>query len=338
VRGRLGGRDWRETRVAVERATYGVRLQSIHDGQGGNLSTSHRFEVRAPRKFNVRLRSAGGGLSITGVEGEFHGSTGGGDLTLSQLRGRASLSTGGGEIAVSDSDLRGSVSTGGGEVRLSRVRGGLRGSSGSGPVIYAESGGDEGDETGDLDGVTTHGSQIELDPSKTVARGAIHAEKAGGEIVLTEAPNGASLSTGGGDIRVGRGGGLIKATTGGGDIEIGPVAGSVTARTGAGEVHVSLSPTEHEQEVTVVSGLGRVIVDLPASFDGRFELETAYTRPKSPTRIECPWPLEHEPTTDWDSRKGTPRRYVRAHGTVGQGKGLVRVYTVNGDVVIRRGR
>jgi DUF4097 and DUF4098 domain-containing protein YvlB len=294
--------------------TGGVKLRSTHEARSGNFSTSHHFEIQVPKKFNVHLRSAGGGLSITGVEGEFRGNTGGGELTLTHLRGRANLSTGGGEIAVSDCDLSGSVSTGGGEVRLSRVRGGLRGSSGSGPVIYAESDGDEDDETGDLDGVTTYRNHIDIDKSKNVGRGALHADKAGGEIVLTEAPNGASLSTGGGDIRVGRSGGTIEASTGGGDIEIGPVAGSVTAETGAGDVHITLAPTQRRQDVNVESGLGRVIVELPASFDGRFELETAYTRRKSPTRIESAWDLEREPVTDWDSHEGTPRRYVRAHG------------------------
>jgi hypothetical protein len=39
-------------------------------------------------------------------------------------------------VRIDDCDMTGTVSTGGGLVTLSRVRGGLKASSGSGPVIH----------------------------------------------------------------------------------------------------------------------------------------------------------------------------------------------------------
>jgi hypothetical protein len=81
-----------------------------------------------------------------------------------------------------------------------------------------------------------------------------------------------------------------------------------------------------------------MIVELPADFDGTFELETAYTEKHGATRIESAWDLEREETTQWDGREGTPRRYVRARGTVGSGRGHVRIKTVNGDIEVRRRR
>jgi hypothetical protein len=197
-------------------------------------------------------------------------------------------------------------------------------------VIFAEPD-QEGGATGDIDERGEPGA----------VGGRLHVEKAGGSIRLDEAPAGAVLSTGGGDIVVGRGAGSVDASTGGGSIRIGPVAGSVRAGTGAGDVEVTLIDGGGEpQTVEVSSGHGRVVIQLPAGFDGRVDLETAYTRNVDPTRIEAPWPLERS-ISDWSDREGfgegTPRRYVRASGTIGGGRGLLRVKTVNGDVIVRAG-
>ncbi|HEV8629983.1 MAG TPA: M56 family metallopeptidase, partial [Thermoanaerobaculia bacterium] len=317
VHGQLGGRDWRNTRIDVHRASGGVVVHTFFAESRRSQSTSHHLQIRVPRRFDISVDSAGGGLAIDGVEGALSGTTGGGDLKLMRLRGKAELSTGGGTIRVSDSTLEGSVSTGGGLVTLSRVAGGLKGSSGSGPVVYVEPRDADADEpTGDLTGVKvdTHGA-VELrgiDGEVPAATGTVHITRAGGDVRLAGAPDGAVISTGGGDVTVGASTGLVDAGTGGGDVTIGPVAGSVRASTGAGEVQVTLADAGGEgQTVEVKSGSGRVVIMLPADFDGAFELETAYTRSFGrETRITTPWALTRE-TTDWDDRQGTPRRYVR---------------------------
>jgi hypothetical protein len=50
------------------------------------------------------------------------------------------------------------------------------------------------------------------------------------------------------------------------------------------------------------------------------------------------WVLDRQAVTAWDDHEGTPRRYVRATGVVGKGRGLVRIKTVNGDVELRRAK
>jgi hypothetical protein len=344
VFGQLGGRDWRATRVEIERESGGVLVRTRAAERGRSQSTSHHFRIRVPSEFDVSLRSAGGDFSIDGVEGTFGGTTGGGSIVLTNLHGRAELSTGGGEVRVADSTLEGSVSTGGGPITLSNISGGLRGSSGSGPVVYAEPrSGDGYQAAADLSAlyIDEDGQIGFADADHRSEIGMLHIERAGGEVKLAGAPHGAVISTGGGDVVVGRSAGLVDASTGGGDINIGPVAGSVLAGTGAGKITVVLEDAGgEEQTVDITSGNGRVIVVLPAGFDGRFELETAYTKGFGrATTIESAWDLRRE-TTDWqdrwDSREGSPRRYVRARGTSGAGRGLVRVKTVNGDIEVRR--
>ena len=95
---------------------------------------------------------------------------------------------------------------------------------------------------------------------------------------------------------------------------------------------------EHNIEAT--SGRGTIEVTLPRSLDARVELETAYTEGYGRrTRIDSDWTLERSESADWESENGnTPRKFVRAIGTVGRGRGLIRISTVNGDVVVRRAK
>jgi beta-lactamase regulating signal transducer with metallopeptidase domain len=313
VRGRLGGANRADTRVTLERTDGGVRLHSWQGVRRNVSATHHRFEIMVPRHFDVHISSAGGTLRLTDVEGVFDGETGGGGYLIEHAKGEARLGTGGGDIRVTDSDLRGRVNTGGGAVVLSRVSGGLRGSSGSGPVI--ESDGESGEGTGML-----------------------HIQKAGGDITLDAAPEGAEVSTGGGDVRVGRSAGLVDASTGGGDVTVGPVAGSVKAGTGAGTVHVWITEAQIEQKklIDVFSGSGSVVLELPPNLSARFELETAYTRDHDKGRIDSDWDLSREETDRWDDREGSPRKYVRATGSVGAGGALIFVKTVNGNITVRR--
>jgi DUF4097 and DUF4098 domain-containing protein YvlB len=342
VRGRLGGRDWRDSRVDVARSANGVTVQLEPARRSGSYSTSHRLTIRVPRRFDVRLRSSGGDLAIDGVEGRFEGSIGGGDITLTHLRGSAHLSTGGGTVRVDDCHLAGSVTTGGGPITLSRVSGGLRGSSGSGPVVYrepAEGEGEEG-ETGSLEDLEVdHDGDVDLggiDGEVPTGTGRLHITRAGGDVRLGGAPDGAEIHTGGGEIVVGKSAGMVDASTGGGDVTIGPVAGSVRAGTGAGRVEVTLVDSRgEEQSVEIHSGNGAVVLVLPAGFDGTIDLETAYTERHGPTKITAPWNLQRS-VSGWESEYGTPRRFVRAKGSAGSGRGgHVVVKTTNGDVEVR---
>jgi len=336
VRTRLAGTNWQDVEVRVERQTNGVRVTSRYPFSRNNWSSDNRFEINVPRRFDVRISSAGGSLTLTDIEGRFTGHTGGGDFVLERLKGSSSLTTGGGEIHVTDSDLSGRVQTGGGTVLLSNVRGGLRGSSGSGPVIYGDSTVSSGGSTSSLSAVGVNDSRISV--GREYRGGTLNIDKAGGNVDLEAAPNGARVHTGGGRVTVGRAGGDVRATTGGGDVTVGPASGSVRAGTGAGEVHVIVdrSPAV-DQVIEATSGSGRIIIELPGDFDGRLELETAHTRTHEGTaRITSDFELNREPLTDWEDRYGSPRRYLRASAVLGRANRRVIVRTVNGEIVVKR--
>jgi DUF4097 and DUF4098 domain-containing protein YvlB len=100
---------------------------------------------------------------------------------------------------------------------------------------------------------------------------------------------------------------------------------------------VSITIEENETEdVNIKSGNGPVTIYVPRNFAADLDLETAYTNNRrSPTRIVSPMRLDVTETSNWDSREGTPRRYVRVNQAVGGGGRKIRVRTVNGDIIIR---
>ena len=134
VHGSLGGRDWRETTVALEEHNGDAALVSHYVGSSSQQAFDNVFSIRVPKRFNVRVQSAGGDVHITNVDGSFTGSTGGGKIAIERANGEAHLSTGGGDVHVAKSRLDGSVSTGGGTVRFEDVTGDIVGSSGSDPL------------------------------------------------------------------------------------------------------------------------------------------------------------------------------------------------------------
>jgi hypothetical protein len=364
VRASLGGRDWRDTRVQLEPTGSGARLESDWSGRSNNRSTRHSFEISVPRKYNVRIESSGGSVSIIGVDGSFTGTTGGGEIDIQEASGDVDLRTGGGEIHVADSRLNGNVSTGGGTVRMDNVTGDLSGDSGGGTVIYnGKSGasaisGDKGAYVGSKDdksvhvgsgsgrgvgvstssgSVTTTYSDDDAGLGRGFARSGVRMNSGGGDIFSPGAPDGGRFTTGGGKIRIGPTGGEVYASTGGGAIEIGPSTGSIEAHTGGGDVRLELKGAG-SHSVDITSGKGEVVLVLPRDLNAILELETAYTENLGhKTRIVSDLPLTITETAKWDDREGTPRRYVRARQTVGKGGGVIRIRTVNGNIVINRG-
>jgi beta-lactamase regulating signal transducer with metallopeptidase domain/DUF4097 and DUF4098 domain-containing protein YvlB len=335
VRARLRGRDWRETEVHLRGTADGATLESDFMSSDNTRSSSHAFIISVPRNFNVRVRSSGGDVNISNVDGKFSGETGGGEITIRNASGRVELATGGGNIEVTDSRMDGVVSTGGGTVNIQRVTGNLSGSSGSGPVTYIQSG--SGSNSSSESESATNTVTIESGGSKrTISGSAIRMTSAGGDIRLPQAPNGAYVTTGGGHVRIGPSGGKVFAETGGGSIDIGPASGSVEATTGAGDVRIDLTgPDNHAVDVS--SGTGDVTLRLPADLNATLDLETAYTNNFGrKTRIVSDFPVTTTETANWDDSHGTPRRYVRARQTIGNGGPVIRIRTINGDIHLDR--
>jgi len=341
---------WVPRRIDIEMSSAGGSLAiknlsgELSGYTGGGAITIDDASGRAS------LSTGGGPVTVTNSDLSGTVSTGGGQVYISNVTGGLRGSSGGGDVLITDGTRATTIGSGrgigagvgnattiitndGSTIRPGQAISGYGGRSTS----VATTSGSAGTT------VTTTGSggfatTIATGQGQGFGFGGYSISKAGGQIVLDDLPNGGVLRTGGGEIVVRSSGASVSASTGGGDITLDRVAGNARASTGAGEVRISiLDANGAAHSVDVFSGKGRVVLELPASIDARFELETAYTDNfDRRTTIDSDFALDRSETNEWDDREGTPRKYVRALGVFGTGAGLIRVRTVNGDVVVRR--
>jgi beta-lactamase regulating signal transducer with metallopeptidase domain len=314
---------------------------------------------------SAHLSTGGGNVRVTNSTLEGTVSTGGGEVIIANVAGGLRATSGSGPVIHAPGIVEGTSNAVGGfgsNVTTATTSGGIGGgvsnavtvtSSGLGGGFGRNSGvsGGVGGGIGrtistNVDGGTITSLGVTTNITASTSEGMLRGmsggyamSKAGGSIEVTEAPNGAQLRTGGGNVWVGSANGVLGVSTGGGDIDLPRVGGSVSAWTGAGDVTITVVDAGNpEHSVDVFTGRGRVVLELPSNLDARFELETAYTESKARTKIESDFSLQSSETSEWDDSQGTPRKFVRAQGSVGNGRGLIRIRVVNGDIIVRRGR
>jgi DUF4097 and DUF4098 domain-containing protein YvlB len=185
--------------------------------------------------------------------------------------------------------------------------------------------------------------------------GTVRIARMGGEIDVKDAPHGADLSTMGGDIHVGdvasfakvktMGGvitidhakGPVDATTMGG-ITIGHVDGPIKASTMGGDITARMVTTSADRrDVELTSFGGTITLTVPKDFPMDVRITLAYTK-NAPRTYEIidHIGLDQRETPDWDNSMGSPRKYIRAQGHVGNGSNHVSIKTTNGDVILKQ--
>lgn len=197
---------------------------------GWNNETSW-VKVQVPRRYNVELRTSGGDMKVTQLEGDARGKTSGGDIHIESVRGNVEMGTSGGDVEAKDVDGQLQVHTSGGEVVAINVRG---------DAELETSGGDIRAEK--IDGaVRAKTSGGDVDVELVGANRGIAASSSGGDIVLHLPKNitaAVDAATSGGSVssdlpvtatRVGEsklngtingGGETIRVRTSGGDIKL----------------------------------------------------------------------------------------------------------------------
>jgi hypothetical protein len=126
------GRACGDCGVQLEQGTDGIQVHSTRPSAGG---AELRFEIAVPEHFDLDLSSAGGAVSIEGVDGTIKGTTEKGELELRRLSGTVDLETKSGDVTLRESYVNGRVHTVGGRVLLEDVSGTVAGSSAKGKVI-----------------------------------------------------------------------------------------------------------------------------------------------------------------------------------------------------------
>ncbi len=317
VKGFREGRDRKEAILEMEENSSGVSIRSHYAGSRHNRNGGIRLEISVPRRYDVRLETMGGGVSIENVEGRMTGKTMGGALTLSGLKGNLDLLTMGGAITLKNSDVDGNVKTMGGEVLVEDVTGDVKPSSMGGSVRQKN--------------ITRRSGEV---------RGSeVNISTMGGDINVDDAPLGAALSTMGGTIHVRSAAKFVKAKTMGGKVLLDAVDGWMEATTMGGDVEATMTgnPSDGKRSVALTSMAGDITLSVPAGLSMEIDIELAYTEGhEGKYAIKSDFPVVQEVSPEWERDNGSPRKIIHGTGNVAGGSNRVTIKTVNGNVTIRK--
>jgi len=317
VKARSGG-DIDDYRFDFDERSSGIAIDVDHSGYGRHHGDI-RLILQVPRESDLELETMGGEIVIDNIEGNIEGETMGGEIELSNLKGTIEMTTMGGDILVAKSHLDGEVKTMGGEIEFRDVTGNLNGSTMGGNVKYT---GKQG-------------------KSPATGNKETRISTMGGDIKVDDAPGGANVSTMGGDIHIRRAGKYVKAKTMGGEIELDAVDGGVKASTMGGDVTVVMvgDPNAGERDVDLSSMGGDITLTVPAGLSMSFDLKLTYTKRSSGEhKIISDFPVKIDETDEWDYGNGSPRKYIYGTGKVAGGKFKIKIETINGNIIIRKGK
>ena len=331
----LDGRDCDDCDFEMKENSSGLEITSEFSRRRNHYSCDVDVEIQVPKKFNVDLKTNGGRLDVSNIEGDLRGKTNGGGLSLSDLKGdidfhtnggrvdcdkiygKADITTNGGGIDCSNSEFDGRIHTNGGSIDLDNV-------------------------SGDID-CTTNGGRVRYDddesfkPLKT--RKVVNINTKGGDIDVDSAPMGADVHTNGGNITIGEASEFVIAHTNGGEIYLSKVDGSVKAHTNGGDVKVEITGKEtgKNRNIELSSNGGEITLILPPDFSASFDISLAYTKnSRRNYSIISDFDIRTRESNDWNYDRGTPRKYIDGSGEINGGKNRIEIKTVNGDIKVKK--
>ena len=183
-----------------------------------------KFLITVPQRYNVDLKTAGGGISVEELEGEVRSETAGGSLRIGKIKGSVWGRTAGGSIKLEGTEGDADVKTSGGGITIGSVAGAVE--------------------------AKTAGGSIRIDR----ATGNVNARTSGGGITVEEVMGSINAKTSGGSIKAyisGQPEGDCSLETTGGSVTaylVEDIAVDVDARTSGGNVSTDVPVT------TVVQG------------------------------------------------------------------------------------
>jgi hypothetical protein len=154
---------------------------------------SVHFEIRVPRTTNVSVRTSGGSIEASGLDGTADVHTSGGSISIEDLTGSLKAHTSGGSITLEKIQGNATVETSGGSITAVSIAGPLEAHTSGGHVEVS-------DVTGDAVLRTSGGSIKAVN-----AGGRVMAKTSGGSIEVSFAPGnskGGELDTAAGSVEV----------------------------------------------------------------------------------------------------------------------------------------
>lgn len=222
----------------IEISQSGNRVKAIAERRGrkwnwGRNNISISFVVYTPREMTTELRTSGGHISVTGLDGNQRLSTSGGHLEMNNLKGTVNARTSGGHIEIRDFVGNMNARTSGGHIEVDQSEGTMELHTSGGHISLNRL-------SGQVE-ATTSGGSIDADLTSIETQGfGVNLRTSGGHINVT-VPEGIGLDL---DLKGNRVSTELKNFSG--QIERDEVEGSIngggpklTARTSGGSVRIT---------------------------------------------------------------------------------------------------
>lgn len=344
-----------DAQVFIETAEKGVavRVESKEDLDDLDLE----FHLSVPHVYSLDLNTSGGSIAIGDLEGQVLAKTAGGSIEVGQIKnGKVDVETAGGSIAVAGVEggnsrthtaggsitigtVSGTVEAGtaGGSINITRAGETIRAETSGGGIevgegsqgVHAETSGGsiKIGKAGGLVEAETAGGSITVGPSE----GDVRVETAGGSIHISESKGTVDAETAGGGITVDGSGGPVRLSTSGGGIQIAKARGFIEAETaGAGiDAELALTDMAADGHCTLTTAGGNLTLylpaALPATIDAQLRIERKVGRDY---RIYSDFPI---------TIQGEGTKLITGRGEVNGGGNLMKLYTTNGDIYIKKG-
>ena len=350
-----------EIEVRIEKSGKDITVTGRTPWRRRRRSSSLSFEVTVPLKYNIRLETEGGSISIADLEGNVNADTEGGSIKVGLIEngdvdvrtaggsikiveirnGNGIANTAGGSIKVGDVSGNLSVKTSGGSIRFGKITGTAYGRTSGGSIKVEESG-------KDLD-ISTSGGSISVNRAK----GPIKVSTSGGSISIGDTDGDVYAKTAGGSIHIGEAGGEVRAETAGGSISVegskGPVMvetaggsievlnarGFIEAETAGGDIEAEMivSDKNTDTHVDLETAGGDITLYLPGDLAATFDIELEITRRAwRDYKIYSDFPLTI--SDDDDGWRGD--KIIVGKGDINGGGDRIRISTTNGDIRIKK--
>ncbi len=193
----------------VDRILQDLKMEFNQSGNDVNVLVEHKdrdsffgwdrarfnlhFIITVPVKYNVDLKTSGGGISVADLHGRAVACTSGGSLTFGHIQGPVTGKTSGGGISLQGCDGDADVHTSGGGIHIGEVMGQVLAATSGGSITIKKA---KGSVQAKTSGGGIHVEEV---------MGAINAATSGGgvEATLTQQPEAdCELRTSGGSITV----------------------------------------------------------------------------------------------------------------------------------------
>lgn len=132
----------RELRLDFRQEGNDVYVQARYSGSHFGFNRGNRLRLRfvilVPNKYNLDLKTGGGGISVNDIDGTVQARTSGGSLQFGRINGSVTGRTSGGGIKLEGGSGPVEVETSGGSIRIGKASGPVRAHTSGGGIAVEE--------------------------------------------------------------------------------------------------------------------------------------------------------------------------------------------------------